>query len=62
LLGRIDAMLESKVHDILGAIIEASSKRLARDIQAGLHAGMEDLVARTVAQEISRMQKSKNKI
>lgn len=60
LLGRIDTMLEQRIREVLADILQASVTTLATEIRTGLHQGMEDLVSRAVAQEISRLHTPRN--
>lgn len=59
LLARIDSSLEQRVRDSLADVLQTAVESLAADIQSGLHEGLENMIARAVAQEISRLQSSK---
>ncbi len=55
-LGRIDFVLDHRVRNSLTDVVDAAIDGLAAEIKRGLHETLEDMVARAVAQEISRIQ------
>ncbi|MDB5764510.1 MAG: hypothetical protein JWQ21_3505 [Herminiimonas sp.] len=59
LMGRIDTVLEQHVRDSLADVLQTSVERLAAEIKDGLHHTMEEMIARTVSQEITRLQTTK---
>lgn len=59
-LSRIDFVLEQRVRDSLSDVLQIAVEGLAQQIQHGLHQTLEDVIARAVAQEIARLQTSKN--
>jgi hypothetical protein len=56
LLTRIDFVLEHRVKDSLAEILETATDQLAKDIRQGLHHSLEELIHRTINQEISKIQ------
>lgn len=58
-LERIDFVLEERVRDSLADVLQTAVERLASEIKSGLHATMNEVVTRAVAQEISRLQATK---
>ena len=59
-LSRIDFVLEQRVRDSLSDVLQIAVEGLAQQIQHGLHQTLEDVIARAVAQEIARLQTTKN--
>ena len=59
-LSRIDFVLEQRVRDSLADVLQTAVEGLAQEIKRGLHSTLEDVIARAVAQEIARLQTSKN--
>lgn len=60
-LGRIDFVLDHRVRNTLTDVVDSAIDSLAAEIKRGLHDTLTDIVARAVAQEISRLQTTKNK-
>lgn len=58
-LGRIDFVLDHRVRNSLTDIVDQAIDSLAAEIKRGLHETLNDIVARAVAQEISRLQSTK---
>jgi hypothetical protein len=58
-LGRIDAVLEQHVRDHLADVLQTAVQGLATDIKSGLHHSLEQVIARAVSQEITRLQTTK---
>lgn len=58
-LGRIDFVLDHRVRNTLTDVVESAIDSLAAEIKRGLHETLTDIVARAVAQEISRLQTTK---
>jgi hypothetical protein len=59
-LARIDFVLEQRVRDSLADVLQTAVESLAAEIRQGLHASLEEVIARAVAQEISRLKTTKN--
>ena len=59
LLGRIDFVLEQRVRDSLADVLQTTVGSLATEIRQGLQQTLEDVIARAVAQEITRLQTTK---
>ena len=59
-LSRIDVVLEQRVRDSLADVLQLSVEGLAMDIKRGLHQTLEDVISLAVAQEIARLQTSKD--
>lgn len=59
-LNRIDFVLEQRVRDSLADVLQIAVEGLAQEIKRGLHHTLEDVIGRAVAQELARLQKSKN--
>ena len=59
LLGRIDFVLEQRVRDSLADVLQTTVGGLATEIRQGLQQTLEDVIARAVAQEITRLQTTK---
>jgi hypothetical protein len=58
-LGRIDFVLDHRVRNSVTEVVDAAIDTLAVEIKRGLHETLADIVARAVAQEISRLQSGK---
>lgn len=58
-LGRIDFVLDHRVRSSVTDIVDHAIDALAAEIKRGLHETLNDIVARAVAQEISRLQSTK---
>ena len=58
-LGRIDFVLDHRVRNTLTDVVDSAIDSLAAEIKRGLHETLTDIVARAVAQEISRLQTAK---
>lgn len=58
LLTRVDFVLEHRVRDGLADVLQTSVEDLARDIRSGLAISLEEMVRRTITQEISKIQSS----
>jgi hypothetical protein len=56
LLERVDFVLEQRVRDSLADVLQTAVEQLATDIKGGLHHSLRELVTRTVAEEISKLQ------
>jgi len=61
LLTRVDFVLEHRVRDGLADVLQTAVDGLARDIRQGLSRSLEEVIQRTVNQEISKLQSSNNK-
>jgi catalase len=59
ILARIDSVLEQQVRDHLADVLQTAVDALATDIKSGLHQSLEQVVARAVSQEITRLQTTK---
>lgn len=57
ILARIDSVLEQQVRDHLADVLQVAVEGLATDIKSGLHQSLEQVVARAVSDEITRLQK-----
>jgi catalase len=58
-LGRIDFVLEQRVRDSLADVLQTAVEGLAHEIKQGLQATLEEVIARAVAQEITRLKTTK---
>lgn len=58
-LGRIEFVLEHRIRSTITDVVDAAIDGLAADIKRGLHQTMDEIVSRAVAQEIARIQSSK---
>lgn len=58
-LKRIDFVLEQRVRDSLADVLQLAVSGLATEIREGLRATVKDVVIRSVAQEITRLQAKK---
>lgn len=56
LLGRVDFVLEHRVRDGLADVLQTAVDGLARDIRQGLTKSLEEVVHRTISQELSKLQ------
>jgi hypothetical protein len=56
MLGRVDFVLEQRVRDSLANVLQTAVEGLAADIRQGLQQTLEEVIARAVSQEISRLQ------
>jgi hypothetical protein len=56
---RVDFVLEQRVRDSLADVLQTAVEGLATEIRNGLQHTIQDVVARAVAQEISRLHSSK---
>jgi len=56
LLARVDFVLEHRVRDGLADVLQTSVEDLARDIRSGLAISLEEMVKRTISQELSKIQ------
>lgn len=59
MLGRIDFVLEQRVRDSLADVLQIAVEGLATEIRQGLQQTLEEVIARAVTQEITRMQSTK---
>lgn len=59
LMTRIDFVLEHRVRDSLADVLQTAVDHLAQDIRTGLSKSLEELIQRTVAQELSKLQSAK---
>jgi protein required for attachment to host cells len=59
-LARIDFVLEQRVRDSLADVLQTAVEGLSNEIRQGLHATLEDVIARALAQEIAKLKASKN--
>jgi hypothetical protein len=59
-LNRIDFVLEQRVRDSLADVLQIAVEGLSQEIRRGLHQTLEDVISRAVAQEIARLQPTKN--
>jgi hypothetical protein len=58
-LARVDFILEHRVRDSLADVLQTAVDTLAIEIRAGLRKTMEEVVARAITQEISKVKMSK---
>lgn len=61
LLTRIDFVLEHRVRDGLADVLQIAVDGLAKEIRQGLSKSLEEVIHRTVSQEISKIQSSNTK-
>ncbi len=61
LLTRVDFVLEHRVRDSLADVLQTAVDGLAKDIRAGLTKSLEEVIHRTVSQEISKIQSTQIK-
>jgi hypothetical protein len=59
-LGRIEFVLEQRVRDSLADVLQTAVEGLANEIKQGLQVTLEEVIARAVAQEITRLKATKN--
>ena len=62
LLTRVDFVLEHRVRDGLADVLQTAVEGLAKEIRQGLTRSLEEVIQRTVSQEISKIQSSNNKL
>jgi hypothetical protein len=58
-LGRIDSVIEQQVRDHLADVLQIAVEGLATDIKRRLQRSMEQVVARAVSEEVTRLQTTK---
>ena len=58
LLTRVDFVLEHRVRDGLADVLQTAVDGLAQEIRSGLSKSLEEIIQRTVNQEISKIQSS----
>ena len=58
-LTRVDFVLEHRVRDGLADVLQTAVDKLANDIRAGLSKSLEELITRSVNQEISKLRSGK---
>ena len=58
-LQRVDFVLEHRIRDGLADVLQSAVDDLAGQIRAGLHVSLEELVRRSVNQELSKIKLSK---
>ena len=56
LLTRVDFVLEHRVRDGLADVLQTAVEKLAQEIRQGLSKSLEEVIQRTVSQEISKIQ------
>ena len=61
LLTRVDFVLEHRVRDGLADVLQTAVDGLAKDIRLGLSKSLEEIIHRTVSQEISKIQSAQSK-
>ena len=61
LLTRVDFVLEHRVRDGLADVLQTAVDGLAKEIRQGLTKSLEEVIHRTVSQEISKIQSSTTK-
>jgi len=61
LLTRVDFVLEHRVRDGLADVLQTAVDGLAKEIRQGLTKSLEEVIHRTVSQEISKIQSSNTK-
>ncbi len=61
LLTRVDFVLEHRVRDGLADVLQTAVDGLAKDIRLGLSRSLEEVIHRTVSQEISKIQSGQSK-
>ena len=59
LLTRVDFVLEHRVRDGLADVLQTAVDHLAQEIRTGLSKSLEELIHRTVTQELSKIQSTK---
>jgi len=60
LLTRVDFVLEHRIRDGLADVLQNAVDDLAKDIRQGLNNSLEELIHRTISQEISKIQSLKS--
>jgi uncharacterized NAD(P)/FAD-binding protein YdhS len=58
-LERVDFVLEQRVRDGLADVLQTAVDSLANELRNGLHISIKELVTRAVAQEITKLQSTK---
>ena len=61
LLTRVDFVLEHRVRDSLAVVLQTAVEGLAAEIRQGLTVSLEEVIHRTVSQEISKIQSINSK-
>ncbi|MET3105301.1 hypothetical protein AAKU67_001050 [Oxalobacteraceae bacterium GrIS 2.11] len=61
LLTRVDFVLEHRVRDGLADVLQTAVDGLAKEIRTGLAKSLEEVIQRTVSQEISKIQSLNSK-
>ena len=61
LLTRVDFVLEHRVRDSLADVLQTAVDGLASEIRQGLTKSLEEVIHRTVSQEISKLQSTNSK-
>jgi hypothetical protein len=61
LLTRVDFVLEHRVRDSLADVLQTAVEGLATEIRQGLTVSLEEVIHRTVSQEISKIQSANPK-
>jgi len=59
ILRRVDFVIEHRVKESLADALQVTTDDLIKEIRRGLHATLEDVIKRAVAQEIARVQSVK---
>jgi hypothetical protein len=59
LLTRVDFVLEHRIRDGLAEVLQTATDDLAKEIRQGLTKSLEELIHRTINQEISKIQSLK---
>lgn len=59
LLTRVDFVLEHKIRDGLAEVLQTATDDLAKEIRHGLSTSLQELIHRTISQEISKIQSLK---
>lgn len=59
-LTRIDFVLEQRVRDTLADVLQTAVEGVANEIKQGLRVTLEDVIARAITQEITKLKTSKN--
>jgi hypothetical protein len=62
LLTRVDFVLEHRVRDGLADVLQTAVEGLAKEIRQGLTVSLEEVIHRTVSQEISKIQSANPKV
>ncbi|WP_105532992.1 hypothetical protein [Solimicrobium silvestre] len=61
LLTRVDFVLEHRVRDGLADVLQTAVDGLAQEIRQGLSKSLEEVIHRTISQEISKIQSANSK-